>query len=189
MKKTFYLLFTLTFFFTCSNEQVSDQEETTDQTEEETTDLSDEMIEETIETSETINMSAEALWSNMSTLHGIENLMPEVISSASVEGEGLGMKRTCTLADGSGELEEEVTKLDPENMIVEVTVHSSPFPVSDYVNKMKIEKGEAENTCKLVWTTTYKCAKGDAPQMKESFTGVINLAYSNMNKMAMAVKE
>jgi len=189
MKKTFYLLFAVTFFFACNNEPNAGSEENTDQTDETTTDASTEMIEETIETSETINMSAEALWSNMSTLQGIENLIPEVISSSSVEGEGLGMKRTCTLADGSGDLQEEVTKLDPENMVVEVTVNSSPFPVSDYVNTMQIVKGEDENTCKMVWTSKYKCSKDVAPEVKESFTGVINLAYTNMNKMAMAIKE
>ena len=134
-------------------------------------------------------MPADVLWVSLASMSGLENLIPEVISTSSIEGEGLGMKRTCSLADGSGDLQEELTKIDPENMLLEITVHSSPFPVSDYIKTMKIEEGEDENTCKMVWTTKYKCAKNDATQVRESFTGVINLTYSNMNKMAMAAKE
>ena len=189
MKKTIFLFFTLTIFFACNTETSTDQEESTSQIGETTEGDPNEMIEETIQTSETINMPADVLWLSMASMSGIENLIPEVISSSKVEGNGLGMKRTCALADGSGNLQEELTKLDPENMTLEITVHSSPFPVSDYVNTMKIEKGEDENTCKMIWTTKYKCTKNDATQMKESFTGVINLAYTNMNKMAMAAKE
>ena len=189
MKKTIFLFFASTLFFACSDDTQTNQEENIDQLSEVSTDESSEMIEETIQTSEIINMPADVLWVSMASMSGIENLIPEVISSSSLEGEGLGMKRTSTLADGSGALQEELTKLEPENMLLEITVHSSPFPVSDYINTMKIEKGEDENTCKMVWTTKYKCAKKDATQVKESFTGVINLTYSNMNKMAMAAKE
>ena len=62
MKKPIYLFFALTLFFACNNESTTQQEGNTDLNDEMTISNSDEMIEETIQTSEIINMPADVLW-------------------------------------------------------------------------------------------------------------------------------
>ena len=113
---------------------------------------------------DTINASADKVWSTVGAISNVEQYIP-MIASSKVEGYGLGAKRTCVVANEKGEemgkIEEDIVSFDNEAKMYSYTITSSPFPVENYVGTVRITDGN-DNECELEWS-----GKCEAKGMKE----------------------
>jgi len=185
MKKFFLFLFASTLLMACGDQNANQQEN-----QESTDEASTELQQDQVSVKGTIQMSPADLWADISSFSGLEKVFPEVFSSTTVEGEGVGAKRTLVLADGSGETKEELTKLDAENRILEYKIISSPLPISDYVGTMQITQDEEnENNATLQWSSSYNVKKESADEMKKQISGFYQTGIANWNKIALASAE
>lgn len=186
--KNFLLLFAVGLFLSsCSNNQTT---EDTTQAEEPTEVAAPIMITDQISSEGTINMTPTDLWTEVAAFSGAEKLFPDMFASSSIEGTGLGALRTCVLADGTGEILEEITNIDEENMILEYKVVSAPFAVSDITGTMQVIPIEGEeNNCILKWSTSYQVDESTAANTKEEWQGFQQMGIANWNKLALASVE
>jgi|GEM_PF-429971 len=185
MKQIFLSLFAATLLMACGNQNANNQEN------EETTDeATTEFQQDQVSIKGTIQMSPAELWADISSFAGLEKVFPETFSSTTVEGEGVGAKRTLVLADGSGETVEELTKLDAENRILEYKIISSPIPITDYVATMEIAPNEENpKSATLQWSSSYNVSKEAADAMRKQITGIYETGIANWNKLALADAE
>jgi len=97
-----------------------------------------------------INASADDVWKTFSSFRDVEKYFP-LIKSSTVQGFGLGTKRTCTIGthdNGDAKIEEEITKFDNDSKSLTYSIISSPLPFQNYLGTVKvIDLGD--NTCEF----------------------------------------
>ena len=103
---------------------------------------------------DTINASADKVWSTVGAISNVEQYIP-MIASSKVEGSGLGAKRTCVVTNEKGEemgkIEEDIVSFDDEAKMYMYTITSSPFPVENYIGTVKVtEKNDNECEFRMV---------------------------------------
>ena len=177
MRKLFFLLFAAVLY-ACGGGEVT--EEASEETEESgTAEEKVEMVHEVVTTEDTVAMDADQLWAAIASFDGVENVMPGVIVSTAVEGEGVGAKRTLTMADDGGEIYEEMIGLDEENKKMTYKIISSPLPVENYVGSMTVSILEDGSTY-LSWTSEYDILPENAA-WKDDLKGLHNLLFETLN--------
>lgn len=115
-----------------------------------------------------IKVDAQSAWSKLSAFKGIENFSP--IARSVTEGEGIGMKRSCYLPDNA-EIKETLDKVDHENMEMQYSIQSGPFPISGYVSDVAV-KSVDDAKCEISWSANFEVNDG-APveEMENLFKG------------------
>ncbi|WP_370980975.1 SRPBCC family protein [Agaribacterium sp. ZY112] len=101
-----------------------------------------------------INAPANKVWKEIGRVDGIENFVPEVFASTSVEGEGEGAIRTCVHHDGR-KLVEQVVAFDEVSMTLTYTlVDGSELPMINMYNTVQVHPIN-ETQSLLVWEAKY----------------------------------
>ena len=182
MKKTrLYLLLFPFLYFACGG--ASNTEEATEGSTEETateTEESADMIHQEVITEDTVNMSADDLFAAIASFDKVENVLPGVIVSTTLEGEGVGATRSLALADDGGDINEEMIELDQENMVMSYKIISSPLPPENYVATLKVVALD-ENKCILTWISEYDIAQENVG-WKNDLKGLHNLLFETLSK-------
>lgn len=183
--KNFAMLFVASLLlFSCANNQTASE---TEQPEELTEATAPIMITDQISNEGVVTMAAEDLWTEVAAFSGTEVLFPDVFASSSLEGNGLGALRTSVLADGSGEVVEEITNIDEETMTLEYKVLSAPYETSDFLVTMQVIPSEVdENNCTLKWSSTYQVDENAATATKAYWQSFQQTGIANWNKLALA---
>ena len=122
-----------------------------------------------VNVTKTINVSAAAAWSNLSSFKGIENYSP--IASSVTNGAGVGMKRTCLMPDNA-EINEVLTKVDNNSMEMQYIITSGPFPFTDYVSTVKVSGNENQAT--VNWSCTFNAEEENRQPMMDLLSGFYN---------------
>ena len=103
---------------------------------------------------DTINASADEVWSVVGAISNVERYIP-MVASSKVQGSGLGAKRTCVVAnkkgEESGKIEEEIVDFDNDAKTYSYTITSSPLPVENYVGTVKVT-ARNDSECELEWS-------------------------------------
>jgi len=134
---------------------------------------------------DTINASADKVWNTVGAISNVEQYMP-MITSSSVEGSGLGAKRTCVVANEKGEemgkIEEEIVDFDNETKKYSYSIISSPFPVENYVGTVNVTSTN-DNECELEWFS--KCDAKEMPEedVRNMLQGVYSSIISEVKKL------
>ena len=106
----------------------------------------------TVNVSETVAASADAVWGVMSDFGGIEP--NEMISSCTVEGSGVGAVRTIGL-NGGGEVIERLESQDDGALKFSYAIiNKSPLPVGNYISTVKISDAGNGST-NVDWSSTF----------------------------------
>ncbi len=134
---------------------------------------------------DTINASADKVWSTVGAISNVEQYIP-MIASSKVEGSGLGAKRTCVVTNEKGEemgkIEEDIVSFDDEAKMYRYTITSSPFPVENYIGTVKVTV-KNDNQCELEWSG--KCeAKGmKEEEVQNMLRGVYSAILDGVKKL------
>jgi len=105
----------------------------------------------------TINAAANEIWKTLSSFKDVEKYIP-LIKSSTVEGSGVGAKRTCIIPSESGQegkIEEEIKSFDDDAKTLSYSITSSPFPVQNYLGTVKV-KDLGNGRCEVEWSSTFE---------------------------------
>ncbi|KKK56984.1 hypothetical protein LCGC14_3059060, partial [marine sediment metagenome] len=78
---------------------------------------------------DTINAAADEVWKTLSSFRDVEKYIP-LVKSSTVEGSGVGAKRTCVIPSESGQegkIEEELKSFDDDAKTLSYSITSSPL--------------------------------------------------------------
>ena len=132
-----------------------------------------------VEVTKTINISATEAWNHLSSFKGIENYSP--IAKSVTDGEGEGMKRTCTMPDGA-EIFEVLTKQDQAAKEMQYIITEGPFPFTDYVSTVKISGDDQSAT--INWSATFNAEEENQKPMQELLGGFYNVIIESLETYA-----
>jgi len=105
----------------------------------------------------TINVPADVIWKTLSSFRDVEKYIP-LIKSSTVEGSGVGAKRTCIIPNQSGEegkVEEELKSFDNGSKTFSYSITSSPLPLVNYLSTVKV-KDLGNEKCEVEWSSTFE---------------------------------
>ncbi len=122
----------------------------------------------------TINATADEVWKTLSSFRNVEKYIP-LVKSSTVEGSGVGAKRTCIIPNQSGgeaKIEEEIKSFDDDAKTFSYSITSSPMPLENYLSTVKV-KDLGNGRCEVEWSSTFE-PKGMA---EEEVAKMINDIY------------
>jgi len=105
----------------------------------------------------TINVPADEIWKTLSSFRNVEKYIP-LIKSSTVEGSGIGAKRTCIIPSESGQegkIEEEIKSFDDDGKTFSYSITSSPMPLENYLSTVKV-KDLGNGRCEIEWSSTFE---------------------------------
>lgn len=109
-----------------------------------------------------------------------------MITSSTVQGTGLGTKRTCIVANEKGKemgkIEEGIVSFDESAKTYSYTITISPFPVENYVGTVMVTD-LSNDTSELEWSS--KCEAKGMPEeeVHKMLQGVYSSILSELKKM------
>lgn len=122
-----------------------------------------------VNVTKSINVSAEAAWSNLSSFKGIENYSP--IARSVTQGSGEGMLRSCFMPDDA-EIKETLTKVNNDAKEMQYIITEGPFPFTDYLSTVKVVGDE--NTSTISWSAEFNAEEANQKPMQELLSGFYN---------------
>ena len=105
----------------------------------------------------TINVPADEIWKTLSSFRNVEKYIP-LVKSSTVDGSGVGAKRTCVIPSESGQegkIEEELKSFDDDAKTLSYSITSSPLPVENYLSTIKV-KDLGNGRCEVEWSSTFE---------------------------------
>jgi len=105
----------------------------------------------------TINAPANEVWKTLSSFRDVEKYIP-LVKSSTVEGSGVGAKRTCMIPNesgGEGKIEEELKSIDNDAKTFSYSITSSPMPLMNYLSTVKV-KDLGNGRCEVEWSSTFE---------------------------------
>ena len=106
---------------------------------------------------DTINAAADEIWKTLSSFRDVEKYIP-LVKSSTVEGSGVGAKRTCIIPSESGgeeKIEEEIQSFDNDAKTFSYSITSSPMPLENYLSTIKV-KDLGNGRCEVEWASTFE---------------------------------
>ncbi len=119
-------------------------------------------VEEHIE----IPASADTVWETVRDFGAIDDYVPP-ITHAELSGEGIGARRTLSLADG-GQVVEQLDARDDESRTLGYSIVDAPLPVANYEGTMSVEP-ISDAACRVTWASEFDVA-ADAPEAEVTST-------------------
>ena len=104
-----------------------------------------------------INATADEIWKTLSSFRNVEKYIP-LVKSSTVEGSGVGAKRTCIIPSESGgeeKIEEELKSFDNDAKTFSYSITSSPMPLEKYLGTVKV-KDLGNGRCEVEWSSTFE---------------------------------
>lgn len=127
-----------------------------------------------------IDAPAENVWSVISDFGSIENYV-NAVQDCSVEGTGIGARRTLTLNDG-GKLVERLENLDDSSRTLTYKIVSGPLPVDNYISNMKVNE-ISTNQCEIVWTSSFVASGVSDDEAKQIIEEIYNMGFEGLKKL------
>ncbi len=86
----------------------------------------------------------DSVWTYLSNLGNLQNLIPSIIEKSVLVGNGKGSIVTITLKNNRGIVVEEVIYLDNKKRIIEYKMLSTPMPIKNYIASFTVKQGEGK---------------------------------------------
>ena len=107
-----------------------------------------------------INAPAEYVWTTLKAFNGNEKFNP-LVTSSSLEGDGVGCKRVCYVTVDGGKTESETievfTSLNEDDRTMAYRVLSAPnTPFEGLVNDVSVRQGEGADRCTVEFTGSFE---------------------------------
>ena len=111
---------------------------------------------------------------------GLQNLLPDLITSCTTEGQGLGATRDLVLADG-GRVFETMSKLDEAGKSLCYTLDRSTLPLKDLEATVKvIDLGG--DTCQIDWSSVFEADGVSEDEAIEFVTRMYQTVIAGLRK-------
>lgn len=127
-----------------------------------------------------IDTSADNVWSVISEFGSIGKYV-NAVADCSVDGAGVGAKRTLTLNDG-GKLVERLESIDEVNRSLTYSIVSGPLPVDNYVSDMKVNE-LAPNRSEIIWKSSFVASGVSDEEAKQVIEGIYNMGFEGLKKL------
>lgn len=127
------------------------------------------MIDSSVSITRTIQADVSRVWNSVSEIGGIENWSTP-IGDSEVSGEGVGAKRICNFADGSGKVFETIETIDSENRIFQYSVQDVPMPIANALGTISLRDLGDEGT-EVTWSLKFQVAAEMEEDMKQTIVG------------------
>jgi len=132
----------------------------------------------------TINVSADEIWKTLSSFRNVEKYIP-LVKSSTVEGSGVGAKRTCIIPNesgGEGKVEEELKSLDNDAKTFSYSITSSPMPLVNYLSTVKV-KDLGNGRCEVEWSSTFEPKGMPEEEVAKMIKDIYLTALSGLKKL------
>ncbi|MFW6055556.1 MAG: SRPBCC family protein [Thermodesulfobacteriota bacterium] len=133
-----------------------------------------------VEMKTTINAPAGDVWQTVSDFNGLGKFVAAVADS-SVDGSGVGSKRTLTLQDGA-RLVERLESLDDEARSLEYSIVSGPLPVENYLSRVQV-KELGPGQCEVCWSSTFEPKGIQEKEAKEAIQGIYSMGFDGLKRL------
>jgi len=130
-----------------------------------------------------INAPAENVWTTLKAFSGNEKFNP-LVTSSSLEGEGVGCKRVCyvTLDGGNTESKtvEILTSLNEDDRTMAYRVLSAPnTPFEGLVNNVSVRQSESADRCTVEFTGSFEAENENSKAemnkvLQDAYGGILN---------------
>ena len=127
----------------------------------------------------TANM--DEVWTAISNLANLDELVPEIISKTEMVGNGKGSVITLTLKSNGLQVVEKVTKLDNKKHIIVYEMLETPMPISDYKATIKIIPLKIDSY-KVRFNAVFKVQDKDRETMENTIANFQKTLLSNIKK-------
>ncbi len=137
-----------------------------------------------VTTKDTIDAPADIIWKSLSSFRDIEKYIP-LVKRSTVEGSGIGAKRTCIIPNQSGgeeEIQEEMKSLDNNARTFSYSIISSPLPVENYLSTVKV-KDLGDEKCEVEWSSTFEPKGMAEEEVVKMIDGVYLAAIDGLKKV------
>ena len=128
----------------------------------------------------TVNAPADQVWKVVGDFNGLGKFVAAVADST-VDGTGVGAKRTLTLQDGA-QLVEQLESLDDAGMTLEYSIVSGPLPVENYLSRVEI-KELALRECEIRWSSTFDPKGVTEKEAEETIQGIYTMGFNGLKKL------
>ena len=128
----------------------------------------------------TINAPASDVWQTVSDFNGLGRFVAAVADS-SVDGSGVGSKRTLTLQDGAT-LIEQLESLDEGSRSLKYSIVSGPLPVDNYLSTVEVNE-LGPNQCEVCWSSTFEPKGVPENDAREAIQGVYSMGFDGLKKL------
>lgn len=136
----------------------------------------------TVTSSGMIAVDPAKVWKIVSAFSGIENYLPPIAKSTT-SGQGVGMTRVLTTADG-GSFTERLESLDNDSRTLRYSIISDhPFPFSDYVSTMKVTDG-GDHACQVEWSAEFTPNGASEEEVQALLSGLFSAGISGLETAA-----
>ena len=122
--------------------------------------VSDGYMPQSVVTQGVVNKPIVEVWESISEFGKIHLLAPGIFSDVEVEQTVTHIRRTCKLADGKGEIVEELVNRELANFLISYKGVSSPFDLKDFNSKM-VATIKKDTSSILSWSATFNVKPED----------------------------
>ncbi len=133
---------------------------------------------------DTINAAADEIWKTLSSFRNVEKYIP-LVKSSTVEGSGVGAKRTCIIPNESGgeeKIEEELKSFDNDAKTFSYSITSSPMPLENYLSTVRV-KDLGNGRCEVEWSSTFEPKGMPEEEVAKMINGIYATAIDGLKKL------
>lgn len=128
----------------------------------------------------TIKAPADKVWATIRSFDDVDTFIP-AIATCSVEGNGVGAKRICTMQDG-GKILERLERVDEEAKTLQYSISEAPLPVSDYLGTVKV-RDLGNGTTEVEWLSTMEVKGMPEAELKAMLEGIYASGIEGLEKL------
>lgn len=119
-----------------------------------------------------VDVKAQDAWSAIRSIGGLDRWF-QLIAKCDVQGQGVGAKRVCELANGVT-LIERVEQIDDAAKVFKYSITDSPLPISDYLGTVTVRE-TGPSRAEIIWS-----ARFDIPdEHRQEIVGTLNDAFAD----------
>ncbi|MFH2201761.1 MAG: SRPBCC family protein [Elusimicrobiota bacterium] len=133
----------------------------------------------------TIKAPADKVWQVLRAFGNLEAFIPAVNKTV-LEGEGVGMKRVCTMANGN-RIVERLESLDDEKRVLRYSVLETQAPISGYVADMFI-RDAGEGATEIEWTSEFAAPEETRAESERQIAGLYSMSIRGLERLCREKK-
>jgi Polyketide cyclase / dehydrase and lipid transport len=112
-------------------------------------------LKQKIENKIEFEASIDSVWTYLSNLGNLQNLVPSTIEKSVLVGNGKGSIVTLTLKNNKGTIIEEVIELDNKKRIISYTMIETPMPIKKYIASFEVKQVDNKKV-QVVFKATFR---------------------------------
>jgi hypothetical protein len=119
-----------------------------------------------------VDVKPQDAWNAIRAIGGLDRWFP-VIAKRSVQGQGVGAKRVCELANGVT-LVERVEQIDDAAQVFKYAITDAPLPIRNYLGTVRVRDAGAGKS-EIVWSAAFDVEEAD----REEMVGMLSGAFAD----------